>query len=200
MNFVNNHLVFYIYISCTYIILTPFPFVAAHMTSISATKSNQPMRIEDEIKQSTFKDSLQKTQVNLLFTASWVSQLTNEALKYHGLTPQQFNILRILRGQYPKPASVKLLTARMIDKMSNASRLVDKLRDKNYVKRKVCASDRRKVDIVITQLGLDTLQHAIQDLEARMSTAMNLTEEEFVQLNDLLDKLRASGDADPGSV
>ena len=170
------------------------------MISNPIPKPDQPMRIEDEIKQSAFKDSLQKTQVNLLFTASWVSQLTNEALKYHGLTPQQFNILRILRGQYPKPASVKLLTARMIDKMSNASRLVDKLRDKNYVKRKVCPTDRRKVDIVITQLGLDTLHSAIEDLEARMSTAMNLSDEEFVMLNELLDKLRASGDADPDAA
>jgi len=100
----------------------------------------------------------------------------------------QFNLLRILRGQYPKPATINLLIERMLDKTSNASRLVDKLEAKNLVTRKQCPNDRRTVDVLITQAGLDLLSR--MDEEDIYQAINNLTEPEARQLNLLLDKIR----------
>ena len=114
------------------------------------------------------------------------------ALKPFGLSGQQFNILRILRGQYPEPASVKLLTARMIDKMSNASRLVDKLLEKELVVRTTCPNDRRSVDVVLTEKGLEVLAAASTAVEATHHPLNGpLTDDEAQTLNRLLDKMRA---------
>ena len=149
------------------------------------------MKIEDEIKQRKFKDSYQKAAINIFFTASWMNSLNTEALKPFNISIQQFNILRILKGMYPKPATVKLLTERMIDKMSNASRLVDKLKSKNFVERKSCPSDRRRVDIIITDLGLKTVNEASKALESGINRKMKgISEDEAALLSDLLDKIR----------
>jgi DNA-binding MarR family transcriptional regulator len=147
--------------------------------------------IEDAIKQPTFKTAAHRAQVNTIFTAAWLNQLTGQALKPFGLSLQQFNILRILRGRGGKPATVKLLTERMIDKMSNASRLVDKLKEKGFVERRECPTDRRRVDILITDAGLDMIERASEAVEASRTTAFSqLTDEEAVTLSHLLDKLR----------
>jgi DNA-binding MarR family transcriptional regulator len=147
--------------------------------------------IEDAIKQSTFKTAAHRAQVNVIFTAAWLNQLTGQALKPFGLSLQQFNILRILRGRAGKPATVKLLTERMIDKMSNASRLVDKLKEKGFVERRECPTDRRRVDILITEAGLDMIDRASEAVEAsRVMAFSQLTDEEAVILSRLLDKLR----------
>ncbi len=112
-------------------------------------------------------------------------------LKPYGISLQQFNILRILRGMHPEPASIKLLTERMIDKMSNASRLVDKLAVKGLVVRTGCDSDRRRVDVQITDKGLDLLEEASGIVQTTMHEAFNkLSVEETVLLNDLLDRMR----------
>ncbi len=129
--------------------------------------------------------------INILFTAAWINQRTTQLLKPYKISWQQFNILRILRGQYPKPATVKTLTTRMIDKMSNASRLVEKLRQKGYVKRTECSEDRRRVDIVITDLGLEMVDQASQALEAMMNELFEgIPEAEAVQVNQVLDQMR----------
>ena len=149
------------------------------------------MRIEQEINQKKFKDPFIKAQINLMYTASWMDQHTNGALKKFRISWQQFNILRILKGMHPEPATVKLLTARMIDKMSNASRLVEKLKQKELVYRLECPEDRRKVNVGITEQGLKLLEFASVAIETRIQECFRtLTEEEAVQLNDLLDKLR----------
>ena len=149
------------------------------------------MKIEDEIKQSKFRDSYQKAAINVFFTASWMNSLNAEALKPYNISIQQFNILRILKGMHPEPVTVKLLTERMIDKMSNASRLVDKLNNKQLVERKACPKDRRRVDIKITDLGLKTVEEASLALESGIDLKMkNITEEEANQLSNLLDRLR----------
>ncbi len=119
------------------------------------------MKIEKEINQKKpFKNQLQKVSINIMFTASWINKVQQDVLKAHDLTVQQYNILRILRGMDGEPATIKLLTERMIDKMSNASRLVDKLLLKELVKRDECKNDRRRVDIYITEKGLHTLEVA----------------------------------------
>lgn len=149
------------------------------------------MNIGEEIKQKSFKNEHQKLQINILFTASWLTQLSALALKPLKITWQQFNILRILKGAHPKPASVKLLAERMIDKMSNASRLVEKLKQKGLVERQECPLDRRKVDVVITPEGLALLENATMLMDTQIERLTHkLSEYEAVQVNFLLDKLR----------
>lgn len=147
------------------------------------------LSIEEEIKQKKFESAQQKALVNLLFTHGAISTLQHHTLKPFGLSIQQFNLLRILRGQHPNPASVKLLSERMIDKMSNASRLVDKLLAKDLVERKSCEHDRRQVDIIITKKGLEVTALASKKIELATSN-LSITSEESEQLSNLLDILR----------
>ncbi|PIQ22198.1 MAG: MarR family transcriptional regulator [Cytophagales bacterium CG18_big_fil_WC_8_21_14_2_50_42_9] len=146
------------------------------------------MRLEEEIKQPAFKDEYQKVLINVFYTSSWLQASLSRLFKKYDLTMPQFNLLRILRGQYPKPATINLLIERMLDKTSNASRLVDKLEAKNLVTRKQCPNDRRTVDVLITQAGLDLLSR--MDEEDIYQAINNLTEPEARQLNLLLDKIR----------
>jgi DNA-binding MarR family transcriptional regulator len=148
------------------------------------------MKIEEEIKQSSFKSPYQKAYINLVYTAGWVQLEQNAQFKPFGVTLPQYNILRILRGQYPKPATVSLLIERMLDKTSNASRIVDKLEAKELVTRKQCPNDRRTVDVLITEKGLELLQE-MDSLEGGKRTGIaKLTEEEALELSRLLDKIR----------
>lgn len=149
------------------------------------------MDIEKEIGQSvSFKSELQRAAVNVLYTASWLNMKNTETLKPFDLTPQQFNVLRILRGQHPKPATVNLLMQRMLDKSSNASRLVDRLLEKGFVTRETNRQDKRAVDVYISQKGmdvLDTIDRTIGLLESHLD---HLSESEARMLSDLLDKMR----------
>ncbi|WP_367615722.1 MarR family winged helix-turn-helix transcriptional regulator [Pontibacter liquoris] len=148
------------------------------------------MKIEEEIKQSAFQSEYQKAYINLVYTSGWLGQEQAALFKPYGLTLPQFNILRILRGQYPKPATVSLLIERMLDKTSNASRIVDKLEAKGLVTRKQCPEDRRTVDVLITDKGLALLEQ-MNGLEGGTRTGIrNLTEQEAQELNRLLDKIR----------
>jgi DNA-binding MarR family transcriptional regulator len=149
------------------------------------------MKIEEEIKQSVFKDIYQKSYINVVFTANWLEQRQSAMFKSFGVTLPQYNVLRILRGQHPKPATVNLLIDRMLDKTSNASRIVDKLEAKELVTRKQCPTDRRTVDILITDKGLDLLQQMDALGNEGYSGLNKLTQEEAEQLNVLLDKIRS---------
>jgi DNA-binding MarR family transcriptional regulator len=148
------------------------------------------MRIEDEIKQPIFRDEFQKAYINLVYTSGWLELRQAAAFKPFGLTSPQFNILRILRGQHPLPATVALLIDRMLDKTSNASRIVDRLEEKKLVTRTVCPANRRAVDIRITKAGLDLLDSidAAGVLHTQCKSPLN--EDELRQLNGLLDKMR----------
>lgn len=148
------------------------------------------MRLEEEIKQESFRNEFHKLAVNLIYTHSWLVSKIQAILSDFDITPQQFNILRILRGQHPSPASIALLKERMLDKMSDASRLVDRLIQKGLVKRNVCSSDRRKVDVIITNKGLKLLEEIDKKNEITDSYLKNLTLTEAKKLNKLLDKLR----------
>lgn len=147
-------------------------------------------KIEEEIKQKAFKNGYQKLIVNIIYTSNWLNAQNNKMLKPYGLTIPQYNILRILRGQYPNPASIGLLQDRMLDKMSNASRLVDKLLLKDFVVRKECSQDRRQMDVTITQVGLNLLD----ELEPLMSNldlkSLKISEEQANMFSDILDKIR----------
>lgn len=148
------------------------------------------MRIEEEIKQDTFKDEFHKLYINLLYTSGWLQVLLARRFREYNISIPQYNILRILRGQHPKPASVNLLIERMLDKTSNASRIVDKLEAKELVTRTPCPHDRRTVEIRITDKGLRLLEEMEPLAEARSTGISNLTKEEAHLLNRLLDKIR----------
>ncbi len=147
------------------------------------------MKLEDEISQPKFKSQYQKAALNIIYTCNWLTSQHSANLKPHGITQQQYNILRILRGQYPKPASIKLLKERMMDKMSDASRLVEKLRLKGLLERKINKADRRNVDVAISQKGLDLLT-SLDYLDENFKKLISLNEKDVDQLNELLDKLR----------
>ncbi len=148
------------------------------------------MSIEQDIKQSSFKSAHEKAVVNIVYTNNWLAGLQMEVLKPYDLTLQQYNVLRILRGHYPKPITVIGIIERMLDKMSNASRLVDKLLLKELVVRHECPNDRRAVDILITQKGLDVLAELDSMQKFWEEKLYGLSEAEANQLSDLLDKMR----------
>lgn len=148
------------------------------------------MRIEDEIKQPHFQDDHQKAVINLVYTAGWLQLRQACAFKPFALTSPQFNILRILRGQHPRPATVALLIERMLDKTSNASRIVDRLEEKKLVTRTVCPSNRRAVDIRITPAGLALLEQIDASGVMKAAAHASLTDADARQLSALLDKMR----------
>lgn len=148
------------------------------------------MKLEEEIKQKKFKSEKQKLAVNLLYTHGWFNNAQSELFRKYDLTAVQYNILRILRGQYPNPANIILLKERMLDKMSDVSRLVERLRNKELVERKICENDRRRAEVKITQKGLDLLEE-LDSLAPCFDEILNkIDNDEAKLLNDLLDKLR----------
>jgi DNA-binding MarR family transcriptional regulator len=142
------------------------------------------------IQQTSFKSVKEKALINFMYTGSWINMQQLRFFKAYGVSPQQYNVLRILRGQYPNAVTVSLIQERMLDRMSNASRLVDKLYSCKLADRYPCEEDRRQVRVKITEKGLgllseiDAHQHKIND----MLGALN--EQEAEQLNQLLNKIR----------
>lgn len=150
------------------------------------------MSIEQDIKQPNFKTPYSKAVINVLYTNNWLQSMQVEIFKPFDLTLQQYNVLRILRGQYPNPITVIAIIERMLDKMSNASRLVDKLLAKDLVIRKLCPHDRRAVDVIITEKGLELLNE-LDALQNKWEDKLHgLSESEALQLSELLDKMRSS--------
>lgn len=148
------------------------------------------MKIEEEIKQQKFNSEFQKVAVNLIYTVSRLNFKTNEILKEKKLTLQQYNVLRILRGQHPNPATVNMIIDRMLDKMSNASRIIDKLEFKKLVVRKMNREDKRCADVLITEKGIDLLSDLDERIKIHEKEIINLNLKEIKILNELLDKLR----------
>lgn len=148
------------------------------------------MKLEDEIQQKEFKDEYNKAIVNILFTHSFIVTKQNSLFKPFGLSPEQYNVLRILRGQNGNPITVSSIQDRMLNKMSNASRLVEKLKLKGLLERNECPLDRRQVDIMITDKGLELLNQLQEEILIQNQALIQLEKEEVKQLNMLLDKLR----------
>src|ERR1700710_3249412 len=136
------------------------------------------MRIDEEIQSNKFEDNYHKAVINITYTDGWLNNAIRPYFEKYNLTNQQFNILRILRGQYPKPATINLLKERMIDKMSDASRIVDRLVQKGLVSRCTNNKDRRAVDIRISEVGLDILSKMDVEFKAKEILQNNLTEED----------------------
>lgn len=145
--------------------------------------------LESLIKQSKFKSEKHKVVISIIFASNLINGVYDEVFKKFGITIQQFNTLRILRGQYPKPCTINLIRDRMLDKMSDASRIVERLRKAGLVERIVSIKDRRAVDVIITKKGLDLLEQIDQQDEPLLLPATKLTDKEASQLNDLLEKV-----------
>ena len=147
-------------------------------------------RIEDEIQQTSFRNQLSKTGINLIYTGIWLKAAHSDFFKKFGLTHPQHNILRILRGQKQQPISVNSIKERMVDKSSNVSRITEKLQKKKLILCRPSDVDKRAVDIIITQKGLDLLSLIDQQVHEINDLLAHLEHSELVLLNLLLDKVR----------
>ncbi len=148
------------------------------------------MKIEEEIKQSKFRNVHHKVAVNLLYTAAWLDDQNKNFFKEYGITNQQFNILRILRGQLPNKISGAEIKNRMLDKNSDVSRLLDRLILKKLVSKSQCPNDKRAADVLITEAGLDLLKKIDSKMDETDLAVFHLNKTEATLLSDLLDKCR----------
>lgn len=133
---------------------------------------------------------MEKAFINVIFTAGHFHSLNVKRFKSFGISPEQYNVLRILRGSHPKKLRLADITSRMLDKSSNATRLVEKLRIKELVTRDLCEKDRRQVDVGITPKGLQLLAGLDVQMKEWFRQSTFLTELEYEKLNDLLDRMR----------
>lgn len=148
------------------------------------------MSIEKDINQSRFRNEYQKGVVNLTFTYNWMSERVKKILDKEDITSQQFNILRILRGA-GNPLSTLQIRQRMLDKMSDTSRIVERLLVKGLVRKTPCAADKRLVDVSISEKGRKLLEK-LDKFELEIDDILcNLSESEITTLNKLLDKIRS---------
>ncbi len=150
------------------------------------------MRIEDEIHQESFVSDRQKLLINVLHTHSYVVNELNQFFKAYELTRQQYNVLRILRGQYPESVSIGLIKERMIEKMSDASRIVERLRIKELVDKKRNKDDKRETFITISEKGLQLLHNMDPKTDAFDKIFEHVKDLDVAELNKLLDKVRSS--------
>jgi DNA-binding MarR family transcriptional regulator len=148
------------------------------------------LSIGEEIKQSRFRSEHQKSLLNIMLTANTLYASNSRFFKRYGLSPEQYNVLRIVRGNHPAPCTVLNIQERMLDKMSNASRLVDKLETKGLLLRIQCKEDRRQVSITITQKGLKVLEEISAPFESMESSLDCVSDKELVRFNEILDIIR----------
>jgi len=149
------------------------------------------MGIQEDINQSKFRNEYQKASINIIYTFNWMTEQVKNLFEKHGLTSQQFNILRILRGA-GQPLSTLQIRQRMLDKMSDTSRIVDRLIVKGLVKKGTSKVDKRLVDVSITDKGKKLLAKLDNHQDEMDAVLSNLTDGEAKTLNKLLDKIRES--------
>lgn len=146
-------------------------------------------QLEELIKQTKFKSEKQKALIGIMLVSNWLNNHHDVFFKRFGLTLQQYNVLRILRGQFPTACTVNLIRERMLDRMSDASRIVERLRKAGFVERVQSTRDRRAVDVIITRKGLNTLATIDTLEEELLRPTRNLSENEARQLTTLLQKM-----------
>jgi DNA-binding MarR family transcriptional regulator len=147
------------------------------------------MGIEQDIQQPNFRNEFQKMGINLLFTANWLNEQIGKMLSEEGVTQQQYNILRILRGS-TTPLSTLKIRERMLDKMSDTSRIVDRLIAKELVVKNTCEKDKRLVDITLSPKGLNLVDQLDQYNERIDALLKGINESEAQMMNQILDKIR----------
>lgn len=148
------------------------------------------MKLEDAIKSNRFTDDRHRATVNLIYTAYWLKSSISGALKQYGLTMEQHNVLRILKGSHPKDLCVKEIASRIVEKSSNVPRIVDRLVAKKLVHRYQSKEDKRETLVSLTDKGIETIQLARQLVEELTANTINLSQEEAATLNALLEKMR----------
>lgn len=162
------------------------------ITTFVHTKVVLTMKVEEILKTNSPLPVEKKLVINLVLSNNLANSLMSESLKTFDISIPQFNVLRILRGQKGKPANLNTIQDRMVNQMSNTSRLIDKLLEKDLVNRTICEENRRKIEVFITPTGMDLLKKidpVVADTEQRIT--QNLTTKEIENLNQLLEKLRA---------
>ncbi len=148
------------------------------------------MGLEKDIHQEKFRSDRQKAMINVIYTYGWVIERIKQFLSHEDITHQQYNILRILRGSAPNPLSTLQIRDRMLDKMSDTSRIVDRMVTKGLVKKVVCIKDKRLVDVTIMDKGQKLLKRLDLEQEGMDKIMGTVTEEEAAKLSNLLDKMR----------
>lgn len=148
------------------------------------------MKIEDELQTKKFKSEQHKAALNLMFTAYQVHTDFAKALKPFGITAEQYNVMRILKGSAPRPLCVKEIAGRMIERSSNVPRILDRLQAKNFITRTRSENDGRETLIELTETGLNALLRTIEEVDGMDGASVKLTDSEARLLNELLDKSR----------
>jgi len=146
------------------------------------------LKLEKAIQSSGFKNEKQKAVVNIMYTAYQVKTRISKSLKDYGLTPEQYNVLRILKGKYPEQICVKDIAQRMIERSSNVPRIIDRLEVKKLVKRSQSGADRRETVIILSQAGINLLDAVNPALEKSHEQISEMSDADVKQLNDLLDR------------
>jgi DNA-binding MarR family transcriptional regulator len=150
------------------------------------------MSIGEDINQPVFRNEKQKATINIVYTYYWITEKIKAILDEEDITPQQYNILRILRGSFPVPLSTLQIRERMLDKMSDTSRIVDRLISKDLVTKKICSKDKRLVDVTITEKGKELLEKLDKRNDEIDGVLGGLNETELFTINKLLDKIRSA--------
>ena len=151
------------------------------------------MKLEEAIKSNKFRNEVHKAGLNILYTAWWLKTTMSKELKEYGLTHEQYNVLRILKGRHPEQICVKEIACRMIEKSSNVPRIIDRLETKKLVKRTSSDSDKRETVIVLTSAGINILEHSTGRINKLMDRVMILDETKARELNNILEEIRQSG-------
>jgi len=150
------------------------------------------VKLEQAIQSTKFKNEVHKAGLNILYTAWWLKTVMSRELKEFGLTHEQYNVLRILKGKYPDQMCVRDIACRMIEKSSNVPRIIDRLEIKKLVKRSTSAQDKRETVITLTQAGITILEASTVVLNRVMDEMMLVNESEALDLNNLLEKVRSN--------
>lgn len=148
------------------------------------------MKLEEAIKSTQFNSEKHKAGLNVLYTAWWLKTLTTKELKKYGLTMEQYNVLRILKGKYPDQMCVRDIAGRMIERSSNVPRIIDRLEIKKMVKRSTSMADKRETVITITEVGLNILKITTKDMNEVFEKALGCSEQQAAELNSLLEAFR----------
>jgi len=148
------------------------------------------MKLEQAIQSTKFKSEVQKCVLHILYTSWWLKTSMTQELKQFGITHEQYNVLRILKGKHPEQMCIKDIGSRMIEKSSNVPRIIDRLETKKLVKRCTSSSDKRETVVTLTNGGIALLYASTLIIDAKSEEQFTITEEEAVTLNRLLEKLR----------
>ena len=148
------------------------------------------MKLEEAIKSNKFRNEVHKAALNVLYTAWWLKTIMSKELKEYGLTHEQYNVLRILKGRHPEQICVKEIACRMIEKNSNVPRIIDRLETKKLVRRTSSDSDKRETVIVLTPAGINILEHSTEKINKLMDKTVVMDEDEARQLSEALEHIR----------